>query len=163
MNGRVLLAAVSVVASTGVMFGQTPAPAGTGAVVIRGCVAPLQRDGSLALKAGTAPTPITAIEEANSTEPTGRFQLLDALEAKPGPEAPAAKGTADQRRTSFALFGHETELAKETGHRVEITGAMVPIARASTGPNVPTDVDGIRHIKVGSVKRIAGSCSPAKP
>src|SRR5437764_5357796 len=57
-------------------------------------------------------------------------------------------------RTSFALFGHEPELAKQNGHRVEIVGSIVPTVEKGAAV-----VDGIQHVRVGSLKRIAGSCS----
>src|SRR5438094_363365 len=103
------LVAVSLFSAAGLLWAQTPTAAPTTSdVSVSGWVAPLQRDGSLALKAGAAPaTPATAIEDANSTEPTGRFQLLDALQLKPAPQASAKPG----EHTAFALFGHESELA----------------------------------------------------
>jgi hypothetical protein len=74
---------------------------------IQGCVAQVQRDGSLAPKAGATATPETAAREANNPEPTGVYQLLDARVA----DDMAAKPT------SYSLAGHEAELAKLEGQR----------------------------------------------
>ena len=45
---------------------------------IQGCVAQVERDGSLAPKAGATATPETVSQEANNPDPTGVYQLLDA-------------------------------------------------------------------------------------
>jgi hypothetical protein len=146
------LALVLVFAAAAEVSAQAP-PASTNATVsIRGCVAPVQRDGSLAPKAGTFATPNTAPMEANSPEPTGVFMLLDAT---PGAKAPT------NARTTYALAGHESELAKLNGDRVEIVGSVIPVGagRAEKGG---AGADSIQRIRVASVKRIAGSCSAAK-
>jgi hypothetical protein len=69
---------------------------------IQGCVAQVQRDGSLAPKAGATATPGTTAQEANNPDPTGVYQLLDARVA----------GDMAAKPTSYSLAGHEVELAK---------------------------------------------------
>src|SRR4051812_13117319 len=66
-------------------------------VTVRGCVAPIERDGSLAAKAGATTTPDTISQEANNPNPTGVFMLLDATPATPS--GPVAKRTSYARRS----------------------------------------------------------------
>jgi hypothetical protein len=118
---------------------------------IHGCVAQVQRDGSLAPKAGVTATPETAAREANNPEPTGVYQLLDARVA----DDMAAKPT------SYSLAGHEAELAKLEGQRVEITGTVLP-PLGGTRPGQPVASDGSQRVRVSAVRRIEGKCSGAK-
>src|SRR5688572_20994439 len=85
-------------------------------VTIQGCVAQVQRDGSLSPKAGATATPQTVSQEANNPSPTGVYQLLDA-------QAVGAKNT---RPTTYALTGHEAEFGKLEGQRVEVAGTVAP-------------------------------------
>ena len=48
------------------------------AITIHGCVAQIQRDGTLSPKTGATATPDTVSQEANNPNPTGVYQLLDA-------------------------------------------------------------------------------------
>ena len=75
---------------------------------IQGCVAQVQRDGSLAPKAGATARPETVSQEANNPEPTGVYQLLDAR----------LSGATDAKPTTYSLSGHEAEFAKLEGQRV---------------------------------------------
>ena len=129
---------------------QTSPASAHGMISIRGCVAPVQRDGSLASKPGATATPETAPMEANSQEPTGTYVLL------------AATTPSQPRPTSFALFGHETELAKYNGTRIEVTGSVVPKATAGRGEKGAAPADAIQHVRVASVKKIGGGCSATK-
>jgi hypothetical protein len=79
-------------------------------VTIQGCVAQIQRDGTLSPKTGATATPATVSQEANNPNPTGVYQLLDARSAD-------AKNT---RPTSYTLTGHEAEFGKLEGQRVEL-------------------------------------------
>jgi hypothetical protein len=117
---------------------------------ILGCVAQVQRDGSLAPKAGATATPQTAGEEANNPTPTGVYQLLDARTAG-----------AKTRPTSYSLSGHEAEFAKLEGQRVEVSGTIVaPLG--DNRPGQPAAGDGAQRIRVSAVKKIEGQCSSAK-
>jgi hypothetical protein len=121
------------------------------AVTIQGCVAQIQRDGTLAPKAGATATPDTVSQEANNPNPTGVYQLLNA-------QAAGAKNT---RPTSYKLTGHEAEFGKLEGQRVEVAGTVAaPLGDVRSG-KMAGAADGAQRIRVSSVKRIQGSCSAA--
>jgi hypothetical protein len=117
---------------------------------IHGCVAQVQRDGSLAPKAGATATPETVSQESNNPDPTGVYQLLDARVAG-----------ATAKPTSYSLSGHEAEFAKLEGQRVEVSGTVVP-PLGDNRPGQPAAQDGAQRIRVSSVKKIEGRCSAAK-
>ena len=118
---------------------------------IEGCVAQVQRDGSLAPKAGATATPETVSQEANNPDPTGVYQLLDARLA----------GATDAKPTSYSLSGHEAEFAKLEGQRVEVIGTVVP-PLGDNRPGQPAAGDRTQRIRVSAVKKIEGRCSGAK-
>ncbi len=99
----------AIIASVSLSAQTTPPP--TPSISISGCVAQVQRDGSLGAKAtGTQATPETAATEANSPEPTGRYQLVDATPIggdRQQADAPAGTKPAQRARTSYALRGQE--------------------------------------------------------
>src|SRR2546426_152524 len=115
--------------ATAHVYAQNPPASMNATVTVRGCVSPVQRDGSLAAKAGATATTNTAADEANNPEPTGVFMLLDATPGTAA-SASAAPSTTDAgsqpQRTAYALSGHEAELTKLNGYRVEISGTFVP-------------------------------------
>lgn len=123
----------------------------TSTPTIQGCVAQVQRDGSLAPKAGATATPQTVSEESNNPEPTGVYQLLDARLA----------GATDAKPTSYSLSGHEAELAKLQGQRVEVVGTVAP-PLGDNRPGQPSARDGAQRIRVSAVKKIEGRCSGAE-
>ena len=118
---------------------------------IQGCVAQVQRDGSLAPKAGATARPETVSQESNNPDPTGVYQLVDARLA----------GAPDTKPTTYALSGHEAEFAKLEGQRVEVSGTVGP-PLGDNRPGQPTAVVNIQRIRVSSVKTIEGKCSAAK-
>jgi hypothetical protein len=118
---------------------------------IQGCVAQVQRDGSLAPKAGATATPQTVSQESNNPAPTGVYQLLDARLA----------GATDTKPTSYSLSGHEAEFAKLEGQRVEVSGTVAP-PLGDNRPGQPAPTDGAQRIRVSAVKKIEGQCSAAK-
>ena len=118
---------------------------------IQGCVAQVQRDGSLAPKAGATATPQTVSQESNNPDPTGVYQLLDAR----------AAGATGSKPTTYSLEGREAELAKLEGQRVAVTGTVVP-PLGDNQPGKPAARDGAQRIRVSAVKKIEGSCSAAK-
>jgi len=122
------------------------------AVTVQGCVAQVQRDGTLAPKAGATATPDTVSQEANNPNPTGVYQLLDA-------QAAGAKIT---RPTSYKLTGHEAEFGKLEGQRVEVAGTVAPLVGDVRSGKMAGAADGAQRIRVSSVKKIEGSCSAAK-
>src|SRR3990170_1392793 len=114
---------------------QTP-PAPTPSVTVTGCVAEVQRDGSLGVKAtGPQATPETAAIEANSPAPTDRYQLL---------EATPAADAAQPAKTTYALRGQEKELAKHVGHRVEIAGSLAAPLASKVPAKAAATADGTR-------------------
>jgi len=121
------------------------------AVTIQGCVAQIERDGTLAPKAGATATPDTVSQEANNPNPTGVYQLLDARSAD-------AKNT---RPTSYTLTGHEAEFGKLEGQRVEVAGTVAPALGDVRSGKMAGAADGAQRIRVSSVKKIEGSCSAA--
>jgi hypothetical protein len=140
----------AIVASVSLSAQTTPAP--TPSVSVTGCVAEVQRDGSLGVKAtGSQATPETAANEANNPTPTDRYQLNDAT--------PAAGG-AQPAKTTYALRGQEKELAKHLGHRVQISGALLaPLASKLPAKSAAT-ADAIRTVQVTTVKMVGTDCSP---
>lgn len=122
------------------------------AVTIQGCVAQIQRDGSLSPKAGATATPGTVSQESNNPNPTGVYQLLDA-------QAASAK---DARPTTYALTGHEAEFGKLEGQRVEVAGIVAPALGDVRSGKLAGAADGAQRIRVSSVKKIEGSCSASK-
>jgi hypothetical protein len=118
---------------------------------IRGCVAQVQRDGSLAPKAGATATPETVSQESNNPDPTGVYQLLDARLA----------GATDTKPTSYSLSGREGDFAKLEGQRVEVSGTIMP-PLGDNRPGQPAARDGAQRIRVSAVKKIDGQCSASK-
>ena len=150
----------AVAASISLSAQTTPAPGST--VTITGCVSQAQRDGSLGPKAtGVTATPETAASEANNPTPTNRYVLNSATPTdanRAAADKPPAKGTPS-RQTSYALRGHEQELANHVGHRVEITGSLMPPVAARVDPKAAATAEGIRSVQVTSVKMIGTDCS----
>jgi hypothetical protein len=105
--------------------------------------------------------------EANNTDLLlNAYVLLGATRAnqeKPDATKPAAAAEAADatKTTSYTLAGHENELAKLNGHRVEIAGTLVPKVSAGRMGKAAGADDGTQRIAVTSVKALPGSCSPA--
>jgi hypothetical protein len=162
------IATLSLVLASALVLTSTPtagqAPAAATAITITGCVAAAQRDGSTGAKAtGTAATPETAATEANNPEPTGKFMLLDAStagskEAVAAPDSKPAK-PAQPLRSSYALRGQEQEVAKHVGHRVQITGTLLPPLAVKLPEKTAATAEGIRAVQVTAVKMMGTDCS----
>jgi hypothetical protein len=118
-------------------------------VTIQGCVAQIQRDGSLSPKTGATATPQTVSQEANNPNPTGVYQLLEAIEAR----------AKDTRPTTYSLTGHEAEVGKLEGQRVEVAGTIAPALGDVRSGKMAGAADGAQRIRVSSVKKIEGRCS----
>lgn len=121
-------------------------------VTIQGCVAQIQRDGSLSPKTGATATPETVSQESNNPNPTGAYQLLEAR----------ATDAKDTKPTSYPLTGHEAEIGKLEGQRVEVAGTVAPQLGDVRSGKMAGAADGSQRIRVSSVKKIEGSCSAAK-
>jgi hypothetical protein len=122
------------------------------AVTIHGCVAQIQRDGTLSPKAGATATPETVSQEANNPGPTGVYQLLDAR----------TTDARDTKPTTYALTGHEDEFGQLEGQRVEVAGTVAPALGDVRSGKMAGAADGAQRIRVSSVKKIEGSCSATK-
>jgi hypothetical protein len=122
------------------------------AVTIHGCVAQIQRDGTLSPKTGATATPETVSQEANNPRPTGVYQLLDARTTDAG----------DSKPTTYALTGHEAEFGQLEGQRVEVAGTVAPALGDVRLGKMAGAADGAQRIRVSSVKKIEGSCSATK-
>lgn len=151
----------AIVASVSLSAQTTPAP--TPSFSVTGCIAEVQRDGSLGVKAtGPQATPETAAIEANNPIPTGRYQLLDATPAAGA--APTAAGTqaadaAAPAKTTYALRGQEAELAKHVGHRVQISGALQAPLAAKLPEKAKASAEAVRTVQVTTVKMMGTDCS----
>jgi hypothetical protein len=147
-----LLIALSQREPDGRQLAERPAPKDL--ITVSGCVAQPPRTGSLSKEAGggTSAAPNTAGIEANSNEPVDAFVLLDATPLKSGTE----NGRRDAR-TSYALQGHEAELATHRGHRVEIVGHPMPPPPAASSKSGGTP----QRIQVQSIKMLQVQCSAA--
>lgn len=128
----------AIVASVSLSAQTPPAPASM--ITVTGCVAEAQRDGSTGAKAtGT-----------QATRETG-YQLLD---AKPAIGEPSKTDT-----TAYALQGHEAELAKHVGHRVEVAGSLMAPLAAKLPPKSAATAEGVRTVQVSSMKMVGTNCS----
>jgi hypothetical protein len=128
-------------------------------------VEPAQRNGSVAgTPVGTsAVSPNTADDEANSQAPVDRYLLTGAVvqNTQEAANGAAHDGTSKPELKSFALQGHDAELAPHRGHRVEITGMLAPPREASAAAKPSAARSGVPRLRVDSVKMIAASCSGA--
>jgi hypothetical protein len=149
------------------------APAPGSSFSATGCIAEVQRDGSLGAKAtGPQATPETAPFEANSPIPTDRYQLLDATPsagtapAAPAPGAasatPSAATPAQTAKTTYALRGQEKELANHVGHRVQISGTLLAPLAAKLPDKAKASAESVRTLQVTAVKMVGTDCS-ARP
>lgn len=143
----------AVAASVALSAQTTPAPSPS--ITVMGCVAQVQRDGSMGAKpAGTQATPETAAMEANNPEPTNRYQLIDAT--------PVA-GDGKNVKTTYGLRGQENELAKHSGHRIQITGSLMPSPAEKLPSKDAATAERTRTVQVTAIKMIASNCSASEP
>jgi hypothetical protein len=70
-------------------------------------------------------------------------------------------GAMAAKPTSYSLAGHEAELGKLEGQRVEVTGTVMP-PLGDNRPGKPAAGDGSQRIRVSTVRKIEGQCSVAK-
>ena len=72
-----------------------------------------------------------------------------------------AKGEPNKAdTTAYGLRGHDAELAKHVGHRVEIGGSLMAPLAAKLPPNSASTAEGVRTVQVSSVKMVGTDCSP---
>ena len=151
MNTRIWtsVCAASVFALTVGVFGQVPPPAqppassSMKAITVGGCI---QR---------TADAPTGTSGSAASRPGDAKFLLTKAAMTPSGTAGSTTPSTAVA--SEYRLDWDEAKLTPHVGHKVEITGSVVP-APATTQPpaasaaNAPT-------LKVDSIKMVAATCS----
>jgi hypothetical protein len=119
-------------------------------VVVEGCVQRAQRDGSVGgTGLNTTSSPNTADRDANSSEPVDAFLLSNAHRV---PREPSE----GMDRTSYALQGREQDMGAHNGHRVQITGMLLPAARPAGA--AAAAASGIRRVRVEEVTLISITC-----
>jgi hypothetical protein len=134
---------------------------------VTGCVAQVQRDGSMGAKGtGTTSTPETAPVDANSPDQTGRYQLVDATPMASQPQATGTSGTtaksAKPEKTTYALRGQESELSRHIGHRVQVSGSLMQALEKKLPAQTAETAEGIRTVQVTAVKMVGTDCSATK-
>jgi hypothetical protein len=138
---------------------QSQTPTVPPAVTVSGCVMQVEKNGSLADETGTgiSSTPTTAPVDANTAQPVNAYQLTSADRIELDAE--------DSRKdavTSYALVGHELELEKHKGHRIEITGKLMP-PRPPTGTTAgKSAASNVRRISVDTIKMVSTECPAQK-
>jgi len=132
----------------------------TGPVSVTGC---LQRNDNSGTLDSTIPestaTPETAPVLANSGEPAPGFQLAGAT---PLPGSPKSAPL-----TVYVLNGSEAQLSKHLGHRIEVTGTVIPNVARNARVQTPGPAQqgskqlkgDVTRIKVTNVKMLGASCS----
>lgn len=72
------------------------------------------------------------------------------------PATPPASSQAGGS-SSLTLSGHESDLAKHTGHRIEVTGALSSPSSPSTAPASGTATTA-EYLQVSSIKMLSANC-----
>jgi len=134
-------------------------------ITASGCLQRAQRNGSVGgTVVGTSASPDRADDEANSGEMVEKF-LHSSATPVAGSGTPAATnsrspiGTSGRAEpTSFGLEGHEAELGRHTGARVEVTGVLIPPASSGRGSGGAATEAGTRRIRVASFKVVNDRC-----
>jgi len=146
-------------------------------VTVAGCLQRAQRNGSVGgTIVGTSASPNTAPVEANSGAFVDAFLLAEATPVVAGvPQASAAAAAANAPGTTatgtsatgtsgktdittFGLSGHEAELERHQGARLQVTGTIVPAVRSGRGTGDAATAAGARRIQVESFKILAEKC-----
>src|SRR5262245_27899353 len=139
---------------------QSQTPPAKMKVTVSGCVTQAERNGSLADDTGTgvSSTPATAPVDANTALPVNAYVLASAERI-----AAETEDTTKEAATSYALVGHEQELAKHKGHRVEITGQLMaprPAVDSTAGKMAASNV---QRIAVDAIKMLSIECPAPRP
>lgn len=148
---------------------QTPPSTGE-RVTATGCVQRAQRDGSIGgTVVGTSAAPNTADDEANSSVMVDAFLLTDAVPSTAASGGATTAGTATEpsatgttgrtERTTFGLRGHEAELERNLGARVEVTGTVMPAAQSGRGTGGGATASGAKRLNVESYKVLTEKCT----
>lgn len=132
-----------------------PAP-----VTVSGCVMQVEKNGSLADETGTgvSSTPSSAPVDANSAQPMDAYQLASAERLEP-----IVQDSTKETVTSYALVGHTQELERHKGHRVEITGKLMPPRPATGTAAGKSAASGVQRLSVDTIKMLSTECPATKP
>ena len=157
-----LIAAVAIF-GTATLFAAAPqsqTPSTNMKVAVSGCVTQAERNGSLADDTGTgvSSTPATAPVDANSAQPVNAYLLTSAERI-----AAETEDTTRDAATSYALVGHEQDLAKHKGHRVEISGQLMAPRSGTDSTAGKIAASNVQRIAVDSIKMLSVECSAPKP
>jgi hypothetical protein len=146
--------------------------AADGPIIAVGCVNRAAQSGSMTATAVAPPaTPDTAGAIANAATLTNEFMLNGATspDATDAARAAAAAGLATTMPgapVSYVLDVPRSQVEPHVGHRVEVTGTLLPLA--STTPAAPSALKGnaesrVQHIRVTSVQMLSESCNAGVP
>ena len=141
-------------------------------IVAVGCVNRAAQSGSMTATAVAAPaTPDTAGTIANSATLTNQFMLNgatlpDATNAQKATAAAGQTATKPGAPASYVLDVARADIEPHVGHRVEVTGMLLPLA--STTPATPSSLKGttesrVQHIHVTSIRMIGEGCNAGAP
>ena len=156
-----LIGAFAIAGSTA-LFAATPqsqTPSTNMNVTVSGCVMQAERNGSLADDTGTgiSSTPATAPVDANTAQPVNAYLLTSAERI-----APETEDTTKDAATSYALVGHEQELAKHKGHRVEVHGQLMAPRSGIDSTAGRIAASNVQRIAVDSIKMLNVECAAPK-
>jgi hypothetical protein len=128
-------------------------------VTVSGCVMQAERNGSLAddTSTGISSTPATAPVDANTAQPVNAYLLTSAERI-----APETEDTTKDAATSYALVGHEQELAKHKGHRVEVHGQLMAPRPGIDSTAGRIAASNVQRIAVDSIKMLNVECAAPK-
>jgi hypothetical protein len=141
-------------------------------IIAVGCVNRAAQSGSMTATAVAPPaTSDTAGTIANTATLTNEFMLNGATspEATDAARAAAAAGlatTSPGAPVSYVLDVRRSQIEPHVGHRIEVTGTLLPLA--GTTPAAPSALKGdaesrVQHIRVTSVRMLADSCNAGAP
>ena len=161
MNAH-LIGAFAIFGSTALFAAapQSQTPSTNMTVTVSGCVTQAERNGSLADDTGTgvSSTPATAPNDANNAQPVNAYLLTSAERI-----AAETEETTKDAPTSYALVGHEQDLAKHKGHRVQITGQLMAPRSGADSTAGKGAASNIQRIAVDAIKMVSVECPAVKP
>lgn len=160
MKRASLIALFAALAATHVFALQSQTSTSPAPVTVSGCVTQAEKNGSLADETGTgvSSTPSSAPIDANNAQPVDAFQLASAE-----PVEPAVQDTTKETVTSYALVGHTEELARHKGHRVEISGRLMPPRPATNTAAGKSAASGVKRLSIDSIKMLSTECPATRP
>ena len=159
-----LFAVATFVCSAGLVAQNRATDVNSSTATIVGCVQRVDQSGTLGTTIPErAATPESAGVLANLGEPGPGFLLSDAAVESAAGVKIGIKADLPKR---YVLVGGENDLAKHEGHRVRVTGTVVPSTKPDDTPVGTSGSNEIksetRRLKVSSMEMVAGDCSARK-